>query len=34
VETQKPLLPAGEFWLLYQQSSAALQKAANLCRTE
>ena len=34
LETQKPLLPAGEFWLLYQQSSAALHKAADLCRTE
>jgi CHAD domain-containing protein len=34
LEEQKPWLPDGEFWLLYQQSSAALHKAADLCRTE
>jgi CHAD domain-containing protein len=34
LQEQKELLPDGEFWLLYQQSSAALHKAADLCRTE
>lgn len=34
LEEQRKRIPAGEFWLLHQQSSAAMHKAADLCRTE